>query len=208
MELINLVINEDFEDKSGVSGLAIVDSPAIESPFMAFRDQNKPQLKKYQIQLASKKGDLVPVEGDQQMLFGAFMIPDMEILRVDPDGKKYNVVFTKETIKKISQKFALSNINTAINEMHNTNMPIAGGIVQHFIIDSKAGINAPYNFNFVDGTWCGYVKVLDKNKWDTIKTGIYTGFSVEGFFYEEPVNSVTDAEQSMYNDLLNEILGQ
>lgn len=206
MELINLFIEEGFEDKSGVSAIALVNEPAIESGWVAF-NKAKPELKKYSIQLASQKGDLVPVEGEQQMLFGAFMIPNIKIPRIDEQGKQFNVVFTKETIKKISEKFALSNINTSINEMHNNDMPVKGGVVQHFIIDSKNGINAPYGLKLVDGTWAGFIKVADKNKWDAfIKTGIYTGFSVEGFFYEQPVKSLSEAEESLFNDLLNEVL--
>ena len=206
MELINLFINEDFEDKSGVSAIALVNEPATESGWVAFNKQSK--LKKYSIQLASQKGDLIPVDADKQMLFGAFMIPDIKIPRIDPEtGKQFNVVFTKDTIKKISEKFALSNINTNINEMHNNDMPVKGGVVQHFIIDSANGINSPYGLNLVDGTWAGFIKVADKSKWDSfIKTGIYTGFSVEGFFYEQPVKSLSEAEESLFNALLNEII--
>jgi hypothetical protein len=186
MELIDLFINPDLTDESGVSAIATVNEPAHNSGFHAFNKQKGLVLKKHIIQLASKKGDLKPVEGEQQMLYGAFLIPDIEIPRIDENGKEYSVRFSKEQVKLIAEKWALRNINTKLNEMHNSELPLEGGVVQHFIIDSKNGITSPFKMNFVDGVWAGFIKVLDKNKYDAfIKTGIYTGFSVEGQFYEK-----------------------
>lgn len=208
MELINLFVKEG--DDSGVSGIALVDSPAIESGWTAFNSHAK--LKKYTIQLASNKGNFNAVNGDQQVLAGPLMIPNKQIYRkeLDPETQKereFEVVFTPQTIAKIQEKFAISNRNTAINEMHNANMPVKAAVIQHFIIDRKAGINPPFGEDLPDGTWYGYIKVFDKEKWDTfIKTGIYTGFSVEGHFYEQPVQSLSEAEETLFNDLLDELL--
>lgn len=186
MELIDLFIDPSLDDDSGVSAIATVDEPAHNSGFHAF-NKNK-GLKKHIIHLASNKGDLKPVEGEQQMLYGAFLIPDIEIPRIDENGKPYNVKFTKEQVKLIAEKWALRNINTKLNEMHNNKLPLDGGVVSHFIIDNKNGMSGPFNMGFVDGVWAGFIKVLDKNKYDAfMKTGLYTGFSVEGMFYEKPV---------------------
>lgn len=208
MELINLFIEANPEDKSGVSAIALVDSPATEEGWMAFASQ-KPNLKRHVIQLGSHKGNFAAVEGEQQMLAGALMIPNKKIFRkemVEGVEKEYEVIFTPETIKMIQEKFAISNRNTAINEMHNSKMPVNAVVIQHFIIDSKNGINAPFNQKLEDGSWYGYIKVLDKNKWDTfIKTGIYTGFSVEGFFYEEPFTKLSKEEDDLFNELLTEL---
>jgi len=190
MELIRLFISEDLADKSGVSAIALVDSPAIEEGWMAFLKANQDtKLKRYSIQLANQKGDFAPV-GDQQLLAGALMVPNKKILRKEGD-REFEVYFTPDDIKKIQEKFALSNINTSLNQMHNNSFPVAGGVVQHFIIDRKQGIMPPLGQEHLeDGTWFGYIKVKDKSKWEEyIKTGIYTGFSVEGFFYEESEKS-------------------
>ncbi len=192
MELIELIINENPEDQSGVSAIALVDSPAIESSFHAFKNQ----LKKHTIFLGTNKGNYQPIEGDKQILAGALMIPDIEIYRKEGD-KEFNVTFTSETIKQIQEKFALRNSNTSINQMHNNATPVNGGLIQHFIIDKKQGINAPFGQDLPDGTWYGYIKVNDKAVWDNfIKTGIYTGFSVEGNFYEQPADEfITELEK-------------
>jgi hypothetical protein len=195
MELINLFIDPNIQDKSGVSAIALVDSPAIEEGWVAFNKQN-PNLKHYKIEFANEKDQLKPVEGDKQICAGPLMIPNKKIYRRDGE-KEYEVIFTPETIRLIQEKFSLQNRNTAINEMHQTTAVVNGGLVSHFIIDRKKGYMPPYGMDHLeDGTWFGEIKINDKDKWDTfIKTGIYTGFSVEGFFYEAQVMSDSDLKE-------------
>jgi hypothetical protein len=206
MELINLFIEDG--DESGVSGVALVDSPAIEEGFFAFN--KKRNLKKYQIQLGSQKtASFKPITGDLQVLAGALMIPDIEIYRNETlkDGttKEYNVQFTKETINQIVQKFSASNFNNSVNHMHDSNKPVNAVLFQHFIINRELGVMPPLNQDHLpDGTWFGFIKIKDLNVWNEfIKTGIYTGYSVEGLFYEEPVISDKEAEfiKSIVNTL-------
>jgi hypothetical protein len=206
MELINLFIEDG--DESGVSGVALVDSPAIEEGFFAFN--KKRNLKKYQIQLGSQKtASFKPITGDLQVLAGALMIPDIEIYRNETlkDGttKEYNVQFTKETINQIVQKFSASNFNNSVNHMHDATKPVNAVLFQHFIINRELGVMPPLNQDHLpDGTWFGFIKIKDLNVWNEfIKTGIYTGYSVEGLFYEEPVISEKEAEfiKSIVNTL-------
>jgi hypothetical protein len=198
MELINLYIEEG--DESGVDGIAIVDSPAIDQPFFAFNKTKT--LKRYQIQLGSQKGSAFkPVIGDKQVLAGALMIPGLEIYRKDlqPDGssKEYNVAFTPETINQIVLKFSASNLNKSVNQMHDSSKPVNAVLFQHFIINRELGVMPPLGQDhLVDGTWFGFIKINDVNVWNEfIKTGIYTGYSVQGLFYEEPV--LTDNEAKL-----------
>lgn len=193
LDLIDLFIEDDDKDKSGVTATATVDSPAIEQGYFAF---NKQTPKNYKIQLGSQKGaGFTPVSADKQILAGALMIPDMPIYRVDDDTKKeYNVRFTSQTIEQIVKKFSRLHFNTNINEMHDPNKMIKGAYMyQWFIINRELGVMPPLNQDHLpDGTWFGFVYVGDKNVWDNfIKTGIYTGFSVEGNFYEQPVTPST-----------------
>lgn len=213
MELINLIISDDPNDKSGVSAIALVDSPAIEEGWMAFNKQNpNAKLVKHTIFLGSEKGNFNPVQGDQQILAGPLMIPNKEIYRKDGE-REFNVIFSTEMVKKIRDKYSLSNRNTAVNQMHNNATPVQGGLIQHFIIDRKRGIMPPKGFEHLeDGTWYGEIKVNDKSVWDTfVKTGIYTGFSVEGHFYEQPDpgDEQDDEEQGdIFKDLIDHLKSQ
>jgi hypothetical protein len=200
MELIDLYIDENLEDNSGVSGIAAVDSPAIQQSYFLFNKTKKT----LRLTLGTNKGNFAPISADRQILAGALMIPDMEIYRND-NGKEYNCRFTKDTIQKIVKKFSILGYNNSINEMHDLSKPINNSVLyQHFIIDRAMGINPPLNQNHLpDGTWFGFVYVGDKKVWeDFIKTGIYTGFSVEGNFYEQTVSELSEDEAKAIIDAI------
>lgn len=137
------------------------------------------------------------------------MIPDLEIFRSEllEDGttKEYNVRFTSKTINQIVEKFASSNINNSINQMHDNTKPVNAVMFQSFIINRELGVMPPLGQDHLpDGTWFGFIKVKDVKFWNEfIKTGIYTGFSVEGLFYEQPV--ITEDEAEFVKSLVNNL---
>jgi hypothetical protein len=192
MELIDLTINEDVKDGSGVTATALVDSPAIEQDYFAFNNQ----LKTIKINCGSQKGNFAVANPDKQILAGALMIPDMPIYRIDDKtGKEYNVKFSPQTIEQIVKKYSKLGYAKNINQMHdNTRMVNDSYLYQSFIINRAMGVNPPLGQEQLpDGTWFGFVYVGDKNVWDEfVKTGIYKGFSVEGNFYETPTVELTE----------------
>lgn len=193
LPLFKLVINDN--DESGVTGIALVDSPAIGQSWQAFSADNK--LKKITLSLGFDKGNFQPVEGAKQILRGPLMIPDIQIYRISSDGQEYNVKFDTQTIQQIQKKFSRLLMNDKINQMHDENKPVSDSyLFQHFIIDRAAGIMPPKGFEKLsDGTWFGDVFVGDKSVFDEfVLTGIYTGFSVEGYFHEEPVSTALAQE--------------
>jgi len=192
MELYELYIDENLNDKSGVDDISTVDSPAIGDGYFAFNSQKN--LKRLKLTFGNQKGDFQPVEGDKQILMGALMIPNLEIYRVNEEGKEYNVSFPPSEIAKIQRKFKMLGYNTNINEMHDPNNRIDNSVMfQDYIVDRAMGLMPPKGKEYLpDGTWIGFVYIGDKEVWNEfIKTGIYRGFSVGGFFYDRPV--LTDA---------------
>ena len=89
--------------------------------------------------------------------------------------------------------------------MHDPMKPVNAVLFQHFIINRELGVMPPLGQDHLpDGTWFGFIKVKDVDIWNSfIKTGTYTGYSVEGLFYEEPVISDKEAEfiKSIVNTL-------
>jgi hypothetical protein len=208
MELINLYIDDSLEDKSGVSAIALVDSPATEESWIAFNKQSKGEPKKYTIQCGAQKGNFTPVKGDQQVLAGALMIPNKNIYRIDnATGQEYEVTFSPETIKKIQSKHSQLGLNKALNHMHDSSQPVNGYLLQHFCIDREQGILPPFGQEHLeDGTWYGYIKVNDVNVWNNfVKTGVYTGFSVEGFFYEQKASEMSKEDLELLSHLLENL---
>lgn len=159
-----LRINED--EDSFVSAIALVEYPAIESDFIAF-SQTKEQY--------SFSSD------DKMELLGAAMIPDQLIYRKDKDGAEYNVRFTANTIRQISQVYFKKGFQSDLNLDHTTT-PAKSFVFQSYIVDSKFGMNSPKGLDLPDGSWVVGVKVTDKEVWNDIKAGKRKGFSVEGMF--------------------------
>lgn len=175
MKILELIIDENQEDESGVDYIALVDSPAIQSNWMAFNEQKKVELK-FKIQ-----------DEEKRIVSGYFMIADLPIARMDDEGKMFYVVFRKDTIEKIVNKFMRNGFNANINLMHDSNA-IANGVyvIESLIIDSERGIKAPEGFEKVpNGSWWGSMRVENDEIWKQVKSGEFKGFSVEGMFGQD-----------------------
>ena len=175
MKIFELVIDENVEDESGVDYIALVDAPAIQSNWMAFNEQQKIEIE-FKVQ-----------DEEKRIVSGYFMIADLPIARIDDEGKMFYVVFRKNTIEKIVNKFMRNGYNSNINLMHDSN-EIAKGVyvIESLIVDSKRGVKAPKGFEKVpDGSWWGSMRVEDDKIWQQVKDGTFKGFSVEGMFGQE-----------------------
>ena len=169
-----LTINED-DINSGVDFVALVDSPAILRNFLAF----------------SKHEKFIANE-EKRVVTGPLMIPEIPIYRRDEWGEFY-VVFGRETIYQIAQKFMKELRNDKVNQMHQPDQKVQGVYMfESFIINSKRGINTPKGFEHLpDGTWFGSYKIDNEEVWQQVKSGTFNGFSVEGFF-DMNMERVTD----------------
>lgn len=171
--LYELIINED--DHSGVTGVALVDAPAIEINFQAFHEH-----KAYKFETVS---------AEKKILAGPLMIPNTRIYRNDSKGE-YEVFFSKETIEQIVDKFHKNQFTNRVNPMHESMLILPDiYMVSSFITNKERGLNGPKGFEGLpDGSWYGEFKVRNEEVWQQyIKTGIFKGFSVEGFFEDKPV---------------------
>lgn len=149
--------------ESLVDAIALVENPAIEIEFLAFAEQ-----KQYQFSL------------DDEMMecLGPAMLPDRLIYRRNEDGFEYNVFFSKDTIRNISQTFFKGGFQTNMNIEHSA-INADSYVFQSMIVDKAKGISL---MDLPDGTWVVGVKVLNEKIWKDIKEGKRKGFSVEGVF--------------------------
>lgn len=179
LPLYELVIND--EDESGVTAVALVDNPAIEVNWMAFSKQSNIKFQTF--------------NSEKRIIAGFLMLANSKIYRSDERGE-YEVVFRPQTIEQIVNKYHKNQYTNRVNPMHESMMILPDiYMISDFIIDSAKGINTPVGFDKQpDGSWFGMFKVNNDEIWnDYIKTGIFKGFSVEGFFKDVPVE-VTEEE--------------
>lgn len=184
LPVIKLTIDENEESELEVNCVSFVDAPAIEKNFYAFN-------KNYAFAFAEEK-----------IVIGAAMIPDIPIYRKDEQGE-YNVIFDKQTINKIAEKFYAKNFH------QNTNIGHSGKVegvnfFQSFIKDEAKGILGMKG-EYPDGTWFLGAKVSNDELWGKIKSGEVKGFSVEGLFKQIPLKPQQYSIQEAY-DKIREIL--
>ena len=188
LPIYELMINEDMQDDAEVSFIAVVDKPAIQKNWNAFKDNVKFQI----------------VSEDKQIISGPLMLADVPIYRNDNTNGEYYVVFTKDTIFKIAQKFFKKGYQANVNLMHDSNQQVEGvTMFESFISDKDRGILPMKGFEDApDGSWFGSFKVDDDNVWQMIKEGKFKGFSVEGIFEYQKAKT----KEAQLLDSIKEIL--
>ena len=184
IEVFELVI--DTDDESGVTAIALVDQPAIDSNWMAFSQQTE---HKFAVK-----------DEEKRIIEGYFMVADLLIPRIGEQGEKFFVKFSAKTIEAIREKQSRLGLNNNFNLMHDPRQ-IAEGVymLDNLIIDNERGKVAPKEFEKVpNGSLWGSAKVDNDEIWEQVKNGEFKGFSVEGMFKQlEPV--------TMDEDLINKI---
>jgi len=113
------------------------------------------------------------------------MEPDRYIVRKDPTTNEiYYVVFTKDTVKLMSQKFFKQNRHKSFNVEHS-DLTLDGGTVYEswLVADPKNDKASALGFNVNPGTWMVSLKWDNKQEFEehVLSKGT-TGISLEGSF--------------------------
>ena len=158
---------EDNED--GLMCMGLVDEPAIEQNWIMMESQ-KP------IKLSADK--------QKQILFGPAMIPDQPIYRRDASGEYY-VVFSRETISEMVERWSRQGLTNEVNLMHDHDMFTSDcTLIELFQKDASRGLNPEGYEELPDGTLFVAYKVK-KPLWDMIVSGEVdlNGFSIEAVMH-------------------------
>jgi len=170
LPIYELFIDDDLD--SGVSMVSLVDRPAIEVSWIALNEQ--------------KEVKFATISEEKRIIFGALLIPDKEIFRRDDEtGEEFYVKFTKQGIYNIRERFMKNRYTSNTNPQHDENIVFDDVfMVETYLKDSTMGVYPPEQFNNLpDGTWFAAFKVDNDEVWnDYVKTGVFTGFSIEGQF--------------------------
>ena len=190
MKIYELIVDEET---NGVSAISLVENPAVEYNFLTF----------------NKEKMMFSIENlEKRELFGVIMLADTPILR--NENKILNIpvhyiTFTKETIRKIVEKYSKRKLNDSVTLDHNVS---TDGVYmfESYIINREQGIYPPKEFNDIpDGSWVGRFKVENEEVWNSIKNGTFKGFSIEGEF-KYNFNNEEDIDDDKYWNELYEYL--
>lgn len=184
-KLYELII--DDQDTDEVFAISLVESPAIEEPFMYF---NKEELR------------FAQVDNEQQMLIGAVLVPDKKILRIDGEGNPYHVFFSKETVKKLAENYLMKKYTDSATLEHGDKKIGGVHLVQSWIKEGKLDKSNQYGMNLPEGSWIGMFKIADKEIWnDYVKTGKVKGFSVEALLESKLVKASAQYDSLLDKDI-------
>ena len=170
MRILELVIDEE-QDVFGIDAISLVESPAIESDWVALKEQ--------------KEVLFAEADKDKRILVGAALIPDKPIYRRNGEDEYY-VYFSKKTVRKAMEMYMqFGNQNNATLE-HEYNLN-GLTVVESWIVESKEqDKSAMYGLDVPLGTWMVTMKVNNQAIWaEWVKEGKVKGFSIEGFFVDK-----------------------
>jgi len=168
MDIIELFIDEE-DEVSGIEAVSIVESPAIESDFIALKNQ---------------EFKFAEVNKEKRILMGAALIPNKPIYRKNEENEYY-IYFSKATVRKASELFFIrGNQNNSTLEHQ---MPLTGlTAVESWIVEDEKDKTRFYGLDVPIGTWMLSMKVLNDDVWnDYVKSGKVKGFSIEGYFADK-----------------------
>ena len=195
MDIIELVIDEQSEEFSGIEAISVVESPAIEEDFIALKNEDK-------IRLAE-------VSKEKRLLMGAALIPDKPIYRKSGDHEFY-IYFSKDTVAKASQMFLKSGNQGQATMEHATEKLDGMTVVESWLVeDAVHDKSKKYELDMPIGTWMVSMKVDNDEIWNNyVKKNKIKGFSIEGYFADR-LNRPKDKQKDIYSEddkLLKEII--
>ena len=184
LDTIELFIDDTKED-DGIEAISLVECPAIEENFVA---------------LSKHKVEFKTVDSDKRIIVGLALVPDKLIYRRKGDYE-YNIVFSKETVRKASELYLKRlKLNNATLE-HNDQMTTGVSVIESWIVeDPEKDKTALYGLNAVEGAWAVTMKIDNEEVWEDVKQGKYLGLSIEGMFSDN-----VDVEEIEASEVLEEL---
>ena len=171
MKIVELIIDPN-DEQSGIDAISLVETPAIESNFIALSKQ------KHELYLKE-------IDAEKKILMGAALIPDKSIYRRNDKGDEYYIYFSKNTVRQASELFFKKSNHQNATLEHNENVE-GTTIVESWIVEnSKQDKSAIYGMDMPVGTWMVSMKIDNDEIYKKAKDGDIKGFSIEGYFADK-----------------------
>lgn len=183
MKVFYIKIND--EDITGIDAISLVDMPAVEKNFLCFSEDKQPVKMKF--------------DNSKHIITGVVALADTPIYRYSQQMGEYYVVFTKETIQKMVEKFAKMDLFKSVNLQHDDGQFVDDVyMVESYITNKERGISPIEFADIPDGSWVASYKVENEALWGEIINGNkLNGFSLQGMFeLEEKFKQETKKEET------------
>lgn len=149
----------NIEDNTeGIDFISFVEFPAVDVNWFAFSKE--------------KEKKLYFSDDEKHIVTSVALRADYPIYRND-NGREYYIVFTKENILKLVEKFFKDEKTKNVNLEHSIQVDGCYLIESYFAGEENI-------FGVSVGSWIVSYKVENEDVWNKIKSGQFNGFSIEG----------------------------
>ena len=171
MKLFELILQD--EEIDGVFAMSFVSDPAIEEHGMYFH-----------------KDEIHFKEIKEEGLFVApILIPNRKILRIDGEGNPYEVFFSPQTVKRLSQLYLQKKFQDSVTIEHEDKVDNIT-MVESWIKESKLQDKSKlFNIDVPVGSWIGTFKIDNEDVKEQFRKGDISAISIEGLFEHELVKA-------------------
>jgi len=179
----------DVEDSEmGLKTVSLVSDPAIQINWIKFNKQSE-------IKLAIQNED-------KRIIFTPVLIPNQLIYR-NIAGEEFNLMFDKETIELVEQKWVKDNLSSAVDIEHSSKLIEGVTFFESVLLNNERFATAKGFEGLPEGTWFLTGKVESDDVWTKIKSGEVNGVSIDGLFKTAEVKKVTMSDEQVIKIINN-----
>lgn len=160
--VLKVIVNEE---DTGIQQISFVEDPAMMEEWKLF----------------SKTEQKFSMDDEERMIYYPVIVADTPIYRNTPF--EHFVIFTKDEIKTIRDRFFKTNKHHAFNEDHGPVKVNGSYIVESWIKTDDKDKSVAMGYNVPNNSWFVGIKVEDKDYWDNkVKAGKFSGLSMEALY--------------------------
>lgn len=186
----------------GLTAISFVDLPAIEQTFVY---QGKDSTEKYAF------GQILMANAEKHEVISPILIPNQLILRINENGEKYYVRWSKEVIEQVANFYIMNQYQNNFTFQHSWFETGEGNYEDSFlkdvymlemwtIEDAKTDkANKVYGYHLPEGTLMVRLKIHNRKLWAKIKSGEVKGLSIEAFIPVQEAGKVTYSKNKYIN---------
>lgn len=179
----------DVEDSEmGLKTVSLVSDPAIQINWIKFNKQSE-------IKLAIQNED-------KRIIFTPVLIPNQLIYR-NIAGEEFNLMFDKETIELVEQKWVKDNLSSTVDIEHSSKLIEGVTFFESVLLNNERFATAKGFEGLPEGTWFLTGKVESDEVWSKVKSGEINGVSIDGLFKTTEVKKVTMSDEQIIKIINN-----
>lgn len=167
LPVYNINIEAQDEEFLGLTCVSIVSEPAVCEELYCFDKAEKKQM------------IFTSDNNEQHCITSVALLSDTPIYRVDQYGNGYYVVFEKQTIRDLVEKYSKDGYNNITSFQHDGQEIDDFVMLESYFVDKENGV-VNNRFDVPDGSWIVTYKCTNEETWNKVKNELSTGgYSVE-----------------------------